>query len=294
MDVLGKQQRDIDELKKTQDNIHDLLQKRDFYPHKQINVMDVSAQAGSPLNHDASVDSSSADKNGDCESLGEVKKPLVAVHFERIINVVEENHSAMCSQTQSASVSDDFPTNRGIDIGRFSERASKEAPAGKAVVAFTVPADAAAQTQMEQTHSRHPSITDSVVSSLTGCTGFTGLTGLTTQNGSSGGNNNNNSTNFIASLPVSNNGNHEATSSNGSCTTPPRHQQPLQRLRFEAFLEAAKSYSPTYKFNSKFNFSPNFSTNNFQTNREMENMVIIFQNLTAVYLLEDDFRAPIY
>ena len=237
LEFLGKQQRDIEELKKTQENIHELLQKRDTY--SQSNKLPSTAA------NDASQAASL-----EAEVVDEIEQSVDDDLFSHKVIDVEsaEKKDSNLSHRSIANSESNLVVEKAPTISwDAAVKASEETfPHNSGDRDAALPQSKA---QSSSVHSRQPSFADSMVSALTGCTGLT-------------------SADMHASKSSGNNGNGLILETQGSnVKTPPK----LQRLRFESFLEAAQSFSPNYQYSNKSTVSP--KSNNPVPTRELEEMV---------------------
>ena len=233
LDFLGKQQRDIEELKKTQENIHELLQKRDVYPQSQklpSYVSDAAAQANHP----------------DAKSDDVMAQSVQDDAFSHKVIDVESTENKNSSPSQSGKHSEG---NLVVSKSSTISWGASVKDSGESFPYNNTDSDVSHNRAHSSMHSRQPSFADSTVSALTGCTGLTSADMHTSQTSN-----------------INSSGLRKETHGSSE-KTPPK----LQRLRFESFLEAAQSFSPNYKYSSKSTVSP--KPNNSLPNEELEEMV---------------------
>lgn len=263
LDYLSKQQKEIDELKRTQDTINDLLflQRRDLtsVAPKEPSVDAIFLNQYVPVDsniytvkefHDTAEAYSEDSMPSASQLLTEVlpedtdnetiTPPVLPIDEDVIAIEVPDPVAEMPFEDKSHGI---------YSVEPLHNRDELEINAGK----YDWPTQ----------HCRRPSGTDSVLSALTSSTGVSSAPPLPTCHSGQ------RDTVVVSEMKV--------------MPTPP---QQLQRLRFQSFLEAAQGYSPNYKFNNKFNFSPNFNTSNFAANRELEEMVCKVFSLHLIRMVQ--------
>jgi hypothetical protein len=200
LDYLSKQQKEIDDLRKTQDTIQELLHKRDLFQDRA----ELASSNGAVPNDFSNEEST-----------------YTHIFVDDVVDLSAEGAE--------------------LDLPSATAAASE--------VEVEVEVDPSQEATPSPSHSRKPSGTDSVVSSLSGCTGLSSASQT------------------VIHYPL----NHYSRTQPPKEDLPPAHH--LQRLKFQSFIDMAQSYSPNFRFNKKFNYSSNFNTNNYLANRDLEEMV---------------------
>jgi len=235
LDYLSKQQREIDELKRTQDTINDLLLQRRDITSTNTKESPVGAYSGNKF---VEVDSNiyTVKEFHDSTDVYSEDSMLIASQFASTVIPEDTDNETL---TPALPVDEEILTIEVPDVAMPCKNSHEFEPSHEIEVN-------AIKDEWPTQHCRRPSATDSVMSALT------------------------NSTGLSSAPPLPGSQKDVVVSEMKIMPTPP---QQLQRLRFQSFLEAAQGYSPNYKFNNKFNYSPNFNTSNFAANRELEEMV---------------------